>query len=129
MAQRLRQKIKPIKILSKNMAKVIYIDPIKSISGKLSKKSKVCYMVRTAPTSNVEMQNNPNYTTICGKRSTLPSASELAQRTRFGSIYKATQTRLKDPSKMQADLAAFKQQTEYQTIRQYVWHQCAEEQA
>ena len=86
-------------------------------------------MTRVAPTSNAEMLNNPNYTTICGTRSTLPTAAEIAQRTRFGTICKATQARLKDPSKSQADLAAFKQQTEYKTLRQFVWHAVADEQA
>ena len=109
------------------MAKIIYKDPIKSVSGKLSKKSDTIYMVRRAATSNTEMIENPCYTSVYGKRSTLPSASEIAARTKFGAICKATQARLKDPSKMQADLAAFKQQTEYQTIRQYVWHKCADE--
>jgi len=111
------------------MAKVTYKDPIKTISGKISKKDGTIYMVRTAPTSNPEMIANPCYSSIYGKRSTLPSASEIAQRTRFGTICKQTQTRLKDPSKMQADLAAFKQQTDYKTLRQYVWHQVADEQA
>ena len=110
------------------MAKITYIDPVKSVQGKLSKASKVCYMVRKAPTSNAEMIANPNYTTIIGKRSTLPSASEIAQRTRFGNICKQTQARLKDSSKMQTDLAAYKQQTKYKTLRQFVWHLVADEQ-
>lgn len=109
------------------MAKITYIDPVKNVQGKLSKKSKVCYMVRKAPTSNPEMLANPNYTTVCGKRSTLPSASEIAARTRFGNVCKQTQARLKDPSKVAADLAGFKAQTDYTTLRQYVWHQVADE--
>jgi len=109
------------------MAHAIFYDPVKSISGKLSKKSLVTFMVRKAQTSNTAMLENPNYTHIMGKRTTLPSASEVAQRTRFGQICKATNTRLKDPQKMQADLAAFKQQSDYRTLRQYVWHQCADE--
>jgi len=109
------------------MAKVVYISPVKEVSGKISKKDKVIYMVRRAATSNAEMIANPCYTTVCGTRSTLPSASEIAARTRFGNICKATQARLKDPSKVQADLAAFKQQSDYKTIRQYVWHAVSDE--
>ena len=109
------------------MAHITYIDPVKTVSGKLSKKSTVTFMVRQAATSNAVMLQNPNYTHIMGKRSTLPSASEVAHRTRFGQICKATTVRLKDSSKVQADLAAFKAQSEYRTLRQYVWHQCAEE--
>lgn len=110
------------------MARITYLDPVKHVQGKLSKKSKVCYMVRKAPTSNPETIENPNYSTVCGVRSTLPSASEIAARTRFGNVCKACQTRLKDPTKAQQDLAAFKAQTEFKTLRQYVWHQCADEQ-
>lgn len=110
------------------MGKVKFRDPIESISGKISKKESTIYYRRTAPTSNPEMLENPNYSGTYGKRSTLPSASEIAQRTRFGNVCKACQTRLKDPTKAQQDLAAFKAQTEFKTLRQYVWHQCADEQ-
>ena len=109
------------------MAHITYIDPVKSVSGKLSKKSTVTFMVRQAATSNAVMLQNPNYTHIRGKRTTAPSASEIAYRTRFGQICTATNTRLNDPNKKNADMAAFKAQTEYKTLRQYVWHQCAEE--
>ena len=109
------------------MAKIIYKDPIESISGKISKKDSTIYYRRSAPTSNLEMLANPNYSGTYGKRSTLPSAAEIAARTRFGNICKACQTRLKDPSKAQADLAAFKAQTEYTTLRQFVWHACSDE--
>lgn len=108
------------------MAKIVYVSPVKEVSGKLSKKDKVCYMVRRAATSNVEMLANPCYTTVCGVRSTLPTAEEIARRTRFGDICKQTQARLQDASKVQADLAAFRQQSDYKTIRQFVWHQVAD---
>ena len=106
------------------MAHITFIDPVKTVSGKLSKKSTVTFMVRLAATSNAVMLQNPNYTHIRGKRTTEVSASEQAYRTRFGKICKATQARLNDPSKKNADIAAFKAQTEYKTLRQYVWHQC-----
>ena len=109
------------------MAKVIYIDPVKSVSGKLSKASTVTFMRRQAATSNVAMLANPNYTHIMGKRKSTPSQSEVAYRTRFGAICVATRKRLQDATKMPADIAAFKSQTQYRTLRQYVWHQCAEE--
>lgn len=109
------------------MAKIIYIDPVKSVSGKLSKKSKVCYMVRRAATSNLEMIQNPCYTAVCGKRSTPFSAAEIAYQTRFGKVAKAVTARLADPSKKAADQAAFKTHTEFKTLRQYVWHQCSAE--
>lgn len=66
-------------------------------------------------------------TSICSKRSTPYSASEIAYQTRFGKIAKGTTARLADPSKKAADQAAFKTQTEFKTLRQYVWHQVSTE--
>lgn len=109
------------------MAKITFIDPVKSVSGKLSKASTVTFMRRQAATSNAAMLANPNYTHIMGKRKSTPSQSEMAHLTRFGAICAATGQRLQDTSKMEADSAAFKSQTAYKTLRQYVWHQCAEE--
>lgn len=109
------------------MAKITFIDPVKSVSGKLSKASTVTFMRRQAATSNVAMLANPNYTHIIGKRKSTPSQSEVAYRSRFGVICAATHLRLNDPTKKSADMAGFKSQTQYRTLRQYVWHQVADE--
>ncbi len=109
------------------MAHITYIDPVKSVSGKLSKKSTVTFMVRQAATSNAAMLQNPNYTHIRGKRTTALSQSEVEYRTRFGTICKATTARMRDASKIAADIAAFKKQSQYKTLRQYVWHLCSDE--
>lgn len=109
------------------MAKVVYVSPVKEVSGKLSKADKVIYQVRKAPTSNVEMLANPCYTSAYGARKTPFSATEIAYQTRFGKIAKAVTTRLADPGKKAQDQAAFKAQTEFRTLRQYVWHQCSNE--
>ena len=109
------------------MALIRYIAPVKSVSGKLSKKDKVIYLVRKAPTSNAKMLGNPYYSSASGVRSTAYSAAELQAQTRFGKVCKACQTRLGDPTKKAQDLAAFKTQTQYKTLRQYVWNQCSAE--
>ena len=109
------------------MAQIRYIPPVKSVSGKLSKKDKVIYLVRKAPTSNLKMLENPYYSSMSGVRSTAYSAAELAAQTRFGKVCKATQARLGDPTKKEQDMAAFKAQTQYSTLRQYVWNQCSAE--
>lgn len=109
------------------MALIRYIAPVKSVSGKLSKADKVIYLVRKAPTSNEAMLANPYYSSVCGTRSTAYSASELSQQERFGKVCKATQARLGDPTKKEQDMAAFKAQTQYKTLRQYVWNQCSNE--
>lgn len=59
-------------------------------------------------------------------RSTVPSASEVAYRTKFGNICKQTHIRMKDPAHVSADQAAFKAQTEYATLYQFVWHLVAD---
>ena len=105
------------------MAQVTYLSPVRTVSGKISKSDKVIYQVRTAPTSNPSMIANPCYTSIYGKRTTPYSASEIAYQTRFGKIAKATLERLSDPTKKAQDQAAFKAQTQYTTLRQYVWHE------
>jgi hypothetical protein len=109
------------------MAKITFIDPVKSVSGKLSKASTVTFMRRQAETSNIAMLENPNYTHIMGKRKSELSPSEVEYRTRFGNICVATQKRLKDATKKNDDIAAFNAQSQYSTLRQFVWHQCADE--
>ena len=107
------------------MAKIRYIAPIRSVSGKLAKNDKVIYMVRRAATSNQEMIENPCYSSICGKRSTPFSDAEKAAQLRFGKICVKTTERLNDAQKQAQDIAAFKSQSTYKTIKQYVWHQVA----
>ena len=107
------------------MAKITYIPPVKSVSGKLAKADRVIYMVRRAATSNTEMIENPCYSSVYGKRSTPFSDAEKAAQTRFGKICVKTTERLNDASKQAADIAAFKAQSQYATLRQYVWHEVA----
>ena len=108
------------------MAKVTYIDPIATLSGKIVKRHETTYMVRQAATSNPAMLDNPCFTTVLRKRRTALSQSEQEYCTRFGAICKAVNTRLHDATKMPADMAAFKSQRQYTTLRQYVWHQVAD---
>lgn len=108
------------------MAKVTYIDPIATLSGKIVKRHKTTYMVRQAATSNPQMLENPCFTTSISKRRTAVSQSEQQYRTRFGTICQATAARLQDTSKIPADIAAFKSQRQYTTLRQFVWHQVAD---
>ena len=105
------------------MAKVTYLDPIDHLSGKISKQSRITYMHRTAATANT---GTPDFTHVRSNRTTAPSESEVAYRTRFGQICKATRQRLMDASKIPADIAAFKAQRQYATLYQFVWHQVAD---
>ncbi len=107
------------------MAQITYLSPVKNVSGKLYKADKIIYQVRRAPTSNLAMIENPNYTSVVGKRSTPYSDAEKAAQQRFGKICRKTNERLNDASKQAADIAAFKAQSLYTTLRQYVWHEVA----
>ncbi len=59
------------------MSKVVFLDPIDHVSGKLSKKSRVTYCYRHAGLS--EKGEDRRYTQIRGKRSTPYTAAELAR--------------------------------------------------
>ena len=105
------------------MARITYIEPVQSVSGKLFQKSNIIFMRRKAATSNDAV---PNFTHSVRKRSTMPSESELQHRTKFGTIAKAVSTRLQNPTEMAKDQVAFKAQSAYKTLRQYVWHQVSD---
>ena len=105
------------------MARITYIEPVATVSGKLFNKSNIIFMRRKAATSNSAI---PNFTHSVGKRSTQPSESELAHRTKFGTIAKAVSQRLTNPTQMAKDQVAFKSQSTYKTLRQYVWHAVAD---
>ena len=105
------------------MARITYIEPVQSVSGKLFQKSNIIFMRRKAATSNDAV---PNFTHSVGKRSTQPSESELQHRSKFGQICKAVAKRLVNPTEMAKDQAAYKAQSAYKTLRQYVWHQVAD---
>ncbi len=69
------------------MSKVVFLDPIDHVSGKLSKKSRVTYCYRHAGLS--EKGEDRRYTQIRGKRSTPYTAAELARFDKFSAVAKA----------------------------------------
>lgn len=108
------------------MAKVTFIDPIDTLSGKIAKRHRTMYSVRSAATSNREMLENPCYTSAPRKSKKPASASVIAARERFTDICAATLERMMDPNHIAMDQLNFRQQNKYLTLRQYVWHVCAE---
>ena len=78
---------------------------------------------RTAETTNPNC--NRLYMRKPLKRSTPVKASEIQQRQRFAAISAAVNARLKDPSKMAADDAAYRAQKNTaggkKTLRSYIW--------
>ena len=110
------------------MAKVTFIDPIKSVSGKLSKKHHVVHCIRQAATNNPEMIRNPQFTQWKDpNREIKQTAAQMAWTQKFGQIGNATRARLIDASHMNADRAAFANQSEYKTLYSFVWNLVREE--
>ena len=104
------------------MAIVTYEDPIHHISGKISKKYRTTY--------NYRKQSERKYTSVRGERDLKNKPytdKERAHRQKFTAVAAATRSRMADPTKLNTDIAAFKAQTQYKTLRQYIWHLCSEE--
>ena len=78
------------------MSKVVFMDPIDHVSGKLSKNSRVTYCFR--PASMSEHGEERKYTQIRGKRSTPYTAAELARFDKFSAVAKAVAAVMKNPA-------------------------------
>ena len=117
------------------MAKASYAPMFETVSGALTRINKksphagdqkmVLATHRTAPTTSTECSRVYLRGLSSVSRSTDPSADELAVRTKFSAVSAAVSARLKDPTKKEADLAAFKVQKDTAggktTMRSYIW--------
>ena len=113
---------------ARRMAKVTYIDPIKSVSGKLTKTHSTVLNVRKAATNNEDMIANPCYTSWRDPSKKVQlSAGQVAWNETFKTICANTRSRMKDPSKINADQIAFAAQSKYKTLYSYVWNQVKDE--
>ena len=100
------------------MAIVTYEDPIHHLSGKISKQFLTTY--------NYRKQSERKYTSVRGERDLKNNPyteKELAHRAKFTAVAAATRSRMADPSQAAADMAAFKAQTKYKSLYQYVFRQ------
>jgi len=123
------------------MAKVVWAPGISTVSGALQKINKksphaadqqmLLATHRIAATTSTDCNRLYLRGLSAVTRSTPVSSDERAQRTRFGAIAKAVNTRRKDLSKVAQDIEAFNAQKDtaggYKTMRQYLWHICAAE--
>ena len=92
------------------MAKIVPMDLVKSMSGKICEHSDISFAKR----------GDTQYTMKrCNERTSEPSEKELAQRAKFGAISVAVNARLK--ANAPEDVAAFKAQKKYKTFRAYLW--------
>ena len=95
------------------MAKIEPMDLVKSMSGKICGHSDISFARRGETQYTMKRCNERDLKT------NPYTPEELAQRAKFGAISAAVNSRLKadDP----ADLAAFKAQKKYKTLRSYFW--------
>ena len=101
------------------MAKIEFAFPVDKVHGRLSRQHKIGFAHRTA--------SKLNYSTSYGKRSTPVSDDEKQYRSYWGQVASAVAARMKDPTKQPQDQLDFKNQSEYPTLRAYLWHVCSEE--
>ena len=101
------------------MSKVVFMDPIDHVSGKLSKNSRVTYLYRPAALS--EHGEDRRFTQIRGKRSTPYTAAELARFDKFSAVAKAVAAVMKNPASLQTAQAEFAAQTTFKKLRNYLW--------
>lgn len=97
------------------MAKVTYEDPIHHLSGKISKKFRTTYCFRNS--------SNRKYTQVHSERTGAPSDGELDSRERFTRAAAAARNAMRDSTKLQTHIAAFKQQKRYTTLFGFIFAQ------
>ena len=107
------------------MAGIIeYIAPVENASGKIfGKKSRFIAVTRN-------WGKRRRGCSVAGQRNMKDhplTQSEIDLQTKFGAVAKAVNARLADPNQAPLDQMAFKEQSKYKTLRQYVWHICSEE--
>ena len=103
---------------------ITYLAPVDNASGKIfGKKEKFIAVTRN-------WGNRRRGCTASGKRNLKDhpyTESEVAQQTKFGTIARMVTARMADPSKMTEDQQAFREQSEYDTMRKFLWHLIEEE--
>lgn len=95
------------------MAKYVPMELISSMSGKLCSHSDISFAKR----------GDTLYTQKrCNKRTTPYSTDEVAHQTKFAAVTKSTRLRMQDPSKVTADMEAFRAQSKYKTLYRFVFN-------
>ena len=100
---------------------VFYLAPVDNASGKIFGKKEKFVAVRRLT------GKRQRGCAVMGERTTPVSDDEKQYRTYWGQVASAVAQRMKDPTKQAQDQLDFKNQNEYDTLRKYVWHLCAEE--
>ena len=92
------------------MAKIIPMDLVKSMTGKICGHSDISFAKKGETQYTMKR---------CNERTSEPSAAELANQAKFKAVSASTAARVKaaDP----ADMDAFKAQKKYKNFRSYIW--------
>ena len=93
------------------MAKIIPMDLIKSMSGKICQHADTHFVTRYGVTYTAKR---------CNPRTTPFSEQELKNQKKFKAAHAAAITRAQDPKYMAQDQKAFKEQTKYKTLHGYL---------
>ena len=110
------------------MRPVKLIAPFDSIQGKIGNPlntiSKTGLIVCKRSAASQTNNGKPYLYFVCRSKWTdmKNTAAQLAWQQKFTQICEATRARLIDASHMNADRAAFVQQTEYKTLYSFVWN-------
>ena len=96
------------------MSKVVFLDPIDHISGKIAKKTRTVYCYRN--------ESDKRYTQLRGKRTTPYKASELARFDKFAAVSRAVHNVYTNPQLLNTAQSEFTAQTTYKKLRNYLWH-------
>ena len=97
------------------MAKIDYAFPIEKVHGKISKKHRIGFAHLNS--------TGRNFTVEYGKRTTSPTAAEVAQRDKFTAVAALARDRMIDPNFIPGDQVGFRNQTKYKTLWGYVFRQ------
>ena len=97
------------------MAKVVFIDPVNYVSGKISKSSNTVYCYNAKTDHRFVRAYTPQQDN--------PTENQVALRQKFAKAVTATYTRLNDSAQRPIDEVAFAKQTKYKTIFGFVFSQ------
>ena len=100
------------------MAKVVYIDPIHHLSGKIARKHRTTYCYLTA--------TDTKYTQQYTKPTTAPTASQVAMMTKFRQAAQQTNTIMMDIDQLQAYRTQWRAHMQtahprYRTLRGFIF--------
>ena len=100
---------------------IFYLAPVDNASGKIFGKKERFVAVRRL------LGKRQRGCCVTGERTTPVTEAETQWRSMFAQISAATHVRMADSEQMKVDQLAFREQTKYKTLYQYVWNEVRKE--